>query len=69
MEAPVMHKSLRYLPTSLTAQIKRAPIGVEFILKIGTALLMSFAATLVLLHAEVHFVQSQIIFLISNCLD
>jgi hypothetical protein len=35
------------------------------ILKIGTALLMSFAATLILLHAKVHFVQSQIIFLIS----
>jgi hypothetical protein len=69
MEAPVMHKSLLYLPTRLTAQIKRAPTGVELILKIGTALLIGFAATLVLVHAELYFVQSPIMFLISNCLD
>jgi len=45
------------------------PTGVEMILKIGTALLIGFAATLVLVHAEVYFAQSPIMFLISNCLD
>lgn len=64
-----MHKSFRHLPTALTTQIKRAPTGVELVLKIGTALLISFAATLVLVHAEVYFAQSPIMFLISNCLD
>jgi len=53
-----MHNSFRYLPTALTTQITRAPTGVELILKLGTALLISFAATLVLVHAEVHFAQS-----------
>jgi hypothetical protein len=59
----------RHLPTALTTQIKPAPTGVELILKIGTALSISFAATLVLVHAEVYFAQSPIMFLISNCLD
>jgi hypothetical protein len=31
------------------------PTGIELILKIATALLISFAATLVLVHAEVYF--------------
>ena len=57
-----MHNSFRYLPTALTTQIKRAPTGVELILKLGTALLISFAATLVLVHAEVHFAQSLAVF-------
>jgi len=48
---------------------KPAPTGVEMILKTGRALLIGFAATLVLVHAEVYFVQSPIMFLISNCLD
>jgi hypothetical protein len=69
MEAPMMHKSFRHLPTALTTRIKPAPTGVEMILKIGTALLIGFAATLVLIHAEVYFAQSPIMFLISNCLD
>jgi hypothetical protein len=39
----------------MPTQIKPAPIGVDLMLKIGTALLISFAATLVLVHAEVYF--------------
>jgi hypothetical protein len=58
----MMHKFFRHLPTTLTTQIKPAPSGVELILKIGTALLISFAATLVLVHAEVYFAQSLIVF-------
>jgi hypothetical protein len=69
MEAPMMHRSFRHPPTALTTQIKPAPAGVEMVLKIGTALLISFAAMLVLVHAEVYFAQSPIMFLISNCLD
>jgi len=65
----MMHKSFRHLPTALTTRIKPAPTGVEMILKIGTALLIGFAAALVLIHAEVYFAQSPIMFLISNCLD
>jgi hypothetical protein len=42
-------------PNSKTTQIKPAPAGVELILKVGTALLISFAATLVLVHAVVYF--------------
>ena len=58
-----MHKPSRYLATGRTAQIKPAPIGgVELILKIGTALLISFAATLVLVHAEVYFASSLAMF-------
>jgi hypothetical protein len=69
MEAPMMPKSFQRLPTALIAQSKRVPTGVELILKIGTALLISFAATFVLVHAEVYFVQSPVMFLISNCPD
>ena len=69
MEAPMMHESFRRPPTTLTTQIKPSPTGVELILKIGTALLISLAATLVLVHAEVYFAQSPIMFLISNCVD
>ena len=42
-------KSLRYPPT----RIKLATSAVNLVLKIGTALLMTFAATLVLVHAEI----------------
>ena len=44
-----MPKSLRYLPT----RSKPATPAVDLLLKVGTALLMTFAATLVLVHAEV----------------
>jgi hypothetical protein len=43
-------KSLRYPPT----RIKPATPAVDLALKIGTALLMTFAATLVLVQAEVY---------------
>jgi hypothetical protein len=56
------HKSSRYLPTDMTTQTKLASTGVDLILKIGTALLISFAATLVLVHAEVYFARSLIVF-------
>jgi hypothetical protein len=56
------HKSSRYLPTGMTTQTKLASTGVDLILKIGTALLISFAATLVLVHAEVYFARSLIVF-------
>jgi hypothetical protein len=49
MEAPMPPKSLRYPPT----RIKLATSAVNLVLKIGTALLMTFAATLVLVHAEI----------------
>ena len=42
-------KSLRHLPT----RIQPAPTAADLALKIGTALLMTFAATLVLVHAEI----------------
>jgi hypothetical protein len=54
MEAPMPPKSLRYLPTPS----KPATPAVDLLLKIGTALLMTFAATLVLVHAEVYFARS-----------
>ena len=47
-------KSLRYLPTPS----KPATPAVDLLLKIGTAFLMTFAATLVLVHAEVYFARS-----------
>jgi hypothetical protein len=50
MEAPMPPKSLRCLPT----RIKPAPTAVDLALRIGTALLMTFAATLVLVQAEVY---------------
>jgi hypothetical protein len=46
----------------MTTQIKPASTGVDLILKIGTALLISFAATLVLVHADAYFAQSLIVF-------
>jgi hypothetical protein len=46
----------------MTTQIKPASTGVDLILKISTALLISFAATLVLVHAGVYFAQSLIVF-------
>ena len=42
-------KSLPFRPT----RIKPATPTVDLVLKIGTALLMTFAATLVLVHAEI----------------
>jgi hypothetical protein len=49
MEAPMPPKSLRYPPT----RIRPATTAVDLVLKIGTALLMTFAATLVLVRAEI----------------
>jgi len=45
-----MHKPSRYFTTRMPAQTKPVPIGVDCM-----ALLISFAATLVLIHAEVFF--------------
>ena len=53
-------KPLRSL--AITTRIKSAPTGVDLMLKIGTALLMTFAATLVLVHAEAYFAPSLIVF-------
>ena len=50
--------SLRHLPT----RSKPATPAVDLLLKIGTALLMTFAATLVLVHAEIYLAQSPTIF-------
>jgi len=49
------HMSFRHLPKAMTTQTRPAPTNIELALKIGTALLITFAATLVLLHAEVYF--------------
>jgi len=51
-------KSLRYPPTSS----KAATPAVDLLLSIGTALLMTFAATLVLVHAEIYLAQSPMMF-------
>ena len=51
-------KSLRCLPT----RSKPATPAVDLLLKIGTALLMTFAATLVLVHAEIYLAQSPTMF-------
>ena len=40
-----MPKPSRYFPTRMPTQTKPAPIGIDLLLKIGTALLISFAAT------------------------
>ena len=48
------------LSTATTLQTKSAPTYVELALKIGAALLITFAATLVLVHAEVYFTRSLI---------
>jgi hypothetical protein len=58
MEAPMPPKSLRYPPTSS----KAATPAVDLLLSIGTALLMTFAATLVLVHAEIYLAQSPMMF-------
>jgi hypothetical protein len=50
-----MRKPFRYLPTAMPAPIKPTETGVDVILKIATAFLISFAVTLVLVHAEVYF--------------
>jgi hypothetical protein len=50
-----MPKPSRYVPPGMPMHTKPAPIGVDLLLKMGTALLISFAATIVLLHAGVFF--------------
>jgi hypothetical protein len=40
---------------AIATRIKPVPTGVNLMLKIGTALLMTFAATVVLVHAEAYF--------------
>jgi hypothetical protein len=47
---------------AIATRIKPASTGVDLMLKIGTALLMTFAATLVLVHAEAYFAPSLIVF-------
>jgi hypothetical protein len=58
MEAPMPPKSLRYPPMPS----KPATPAVDLLLSIGTALLMTFAATLVLVHAEIYLAQSPMMF-------
>ena len=55
---PMPPKSLRYLPT----RNKPATPAVDLLLKIGTALLMTFAATLVLVHAEIYLAHAPAVF-------
>ena len=43
---------------AMTIQVKRLSTSVDLVLKIGTALLMTFAATLVLIHAQLYFDRS-----------
>jgi len=50
-----------WLSTATTSQTKPAPTYFELALKIGAALLMTFAATLVLVHAEAYFARSLIV--------
>jgi hypothetical protein len=57
MEAPMPPKSLRS-PT----RSKPATPAVDLLLKIGTALLMTFAATLVLVHAEIYLAHAPTMF-------
>jgi hypothetical protein len=57
MEAPMQRNSLRYLPS----RIKPVPSILDLALRIGTALLMCFAATLVLVHAGIYFAQRLIV--------
>jgi len=57
-----MHKSFRYLPAAATTPTKPGTTGVDLVLKIATALLMAFAATLVLVHADVYCGQALIVF-------
>jgi hypothetical protein len=58
MEAPMPPKSLRYMPT----RSKPATSAVDLLLKVGTALLMTFAATLVLVHAEIYLAHAPTMF-------
>ena len=58
MEAPLPPKSLHYRPT----RTKQATPTVDLVLKIGTALLMTFAATLVLVHAEIYLARWPAVF-------
>jgi hypothetical protein len=58
MEAPLPPKSLSCRPT----RIKPATPAVDLVLKIGTALLMTFAATLVLVHAEIYLARWPAVF-------
>jgi hypothetical protein len=51
-------KSLRSLPT----RTKPSLTAVDLILKVGTALLMTFAATLVLVHAEIYLARAPTMF-------
>jgi hypothetical protein len=51
----LMRKPFRYLPTAVPTQTKPTETGVDLILKIATAFLISFAVTLVLVHAEAYF--------------
>jgi hypothetical protein len=44
----------------MPTDIKETPTGAELILKVATALLITFAATLVLVHAQVYFACSLI---------
>jgi hypothetical protein len=52
------YKFVQYLLTAATTKIKPGRTGVDLILQISTALLITFAATVVLVHAEVYFAQS-----------
>ena len=56
------HASKALRSFAIATRIKPAPTGVDLMLKIGTALLMTFAATLVLAHAEAYFAPSLIVF-------
>jgi hypothetical protein len=60
MEAPVTRKTFRYPATAMPTDIKETPTSAELILKVATALLITFAATLVLVHAQVYFARSLI---------
>jgi hypothetical protein len=44
----------------MPTDIKETPTGAELILKVATAFLITFAATLVLVHAQVYFARSLI---------
>jgi hypothetical protein len=58
MEAPMQPRSpFRYPPSG----IKPVPSILDLALRIGTALLMCFAATLILVHAGIYFAQPLIV--------
>jgi len=56
----VTRKPFRYVSTAMPGRSKPTQTAVDLMLKIGTALLISFAATLVLVHAEVYFARALI---------